>query len=481
MPRLLKLSGDKYAFRSNEFVVKSAVLTEIAKELTVKRPSWMLSARAKVGLFLSELRRKALHTEGSTFSVGEGMIREYMGGHLGYKAMKKLRDKGIIIRVGNRVVGARTDQYRVCDALLMAKNAEYVIDGGTTEYRHIASIMSKISAWNCRNRERIHSKYAKSLTRFRIDPTEAKEVLAGHPGVQVGSASWVSQALSVHDHNETFGASGRFVRLKVGTTGRVYHPICTLKECIRKRIIYRAPDGQEERVRSLDIKASQPTILAAILLEAAGMTGGVSDGSLLGSKESLERLSTIGADISDFVPGGLDTDEVLRFKEVIESGDIYDYLCRRSGELCGWQPTRKNAKVAFLRDVISKKGNYKPQSIESVFKNDFPSIYSYIADFNKGNHSRMIRVLQWAESEIVLRFMWEKLTAKTGGDAFTVHDCFYVPPGDADILFDISREVSSLLGVKIRLVESVDDKSAEIEKRHSVQELKEQIANGKEL
>lgn len=481
MPRLLKISGDEYSFRSNEFVVKSQVLTEISRELTEKRPSWMLSARARIGLFLSELRRKALHTEGSTFSIGEGMVRDYMGCHLGFKAIKRLRDEGVLIRVANRIVGGRTDQYRVCDSLLLSKNAEYKIKAGTTECRHIAAVMSKISAWNCKGREMIHGKYARGLTNFRIDPIEAREVLAGHPGVEVGSASWISQALSVHDHNETFGASGRFVRLVVGTTGRVYHPICTLKECIRKRAIYRNPEGQEERVRSLDIKASQPTILAAILLEASGLARDFSGGGLLGTDEALARLSTVGANVKDFSSGCLDPDEVIKFKEIIESGDIYDYLCRRSDELTGWQPARKNAKVAFLRDVVSKKGNYQPRSVELAFMKDFGSIHKYISQFNKGNHSRMIRVLQWAESEIVLRFMWSRLVDKTKRDAFTVHDCFYIPQGSVECLMQLSREVSKLIGVNVRLVESADDKQSDIMRRAQVDLIKGHVLGGQTI
>jgi len=478
VPRLIKLSGDKYAFRATEFVVKSQVLTEIATELSEKRPSWTASARAKVALFLSELRRKALHAEESTFSVGEGMIREYMGCHFGYRALKKLRDCGILTRVGHGVVGARTDQYRVCDALLMSKNAEYEIQAGTVEYRHITAIMSKLSAWNCNGREEIHSRYASSLTRFKIDPIEAREVLAGHPGIEVGSPSWVSQALSLHDHNETFCASGRFVRLSVGTTGRVYHPICNLKECIRKRAIYLPRGGSEERVRSFDIRASQPTILAAILLEAAGMSEGISGARILGSDEALARLSSVGADINDFSSGDLDCNEVIRFKDIIENGDIYNYLCRKSDEITNWHPTRKSAKTSFLRDIISKKGNYRAKGVELAFLTDFPSIYSYIFQFNKGNHSRMIRALQWAESEIVLRFIWDRLTKETQSDAFTVHDCFYVPPGSVDCLMSLAGEASRLIGVDIRLVESVDDKQEEIRRRHAVDLLKENVLNG---
>jgi hypothetical protein len=480
VPRLIKLSGDKYAFRATEFVVKSSALTEIAAELSEKRPSWTASARAKVALFLSELRRKALHAEGSTFSVGEGMIREYMGCHFGYKAIKKLRDRGILTRVGNGVVGVRTDQYRVCDALLMSKNAEYEIQGGTVEYKHIAAILSKLSAWNCNGREEIHSRYASSLTRFRIDPIEAREVLAGHPGIEVGSPSWVSQALSLHDHNETFCASGRFVRLSIGTTGRVYHPICNLKECIRKRAIYLRRGGSEERVRSFDIRASQPTILAAILMEAAGLSEGVSGAKILGSDAALNRLSSVGAEINEFSSEGLDRSEVIRFKDIIENGDIYNYMCRRSDQISNWQPTRKNAKTSFLRDIISKKGNYRAKGVELAFLTDFPSIYDYIFQFNKGNHSRLIRTLQWAESEIVLRFMWDKLTKETKSDAFTVHDCFYVPPESVDCLINLADEASSLIGVKINLVESLDDKQEEIRRRHEVEFLKDNLLNGQE-
>ena len=468
MARLIKDKDGNFSFKATEYVVKSQLLKEIAEDLTQKRPSLAPALRAKIALFLSELRRKALHVNGGTFQIGDGMMRDYLGPHHAYPVVRTLRERGVLIRVQNKVVGARCDGYRICDALLLSKNAEYVLESGSVEAKKVAAVLSKVSAFHCRGRDEMHKAYADGLTKFRFDPTECREVLAGHPNVIPGSVRWVGQAMSIRDFNETNGSAGRFVRLHVGDTGRVYHPACNMKECVRKRAIVEV-NGEEARCRSFDIRASQPTVLAALLLKAAGLAP---SSSVLSSSEAIDRLKAAGGvELED--DDSLDQLEVRRFAEIVEGGDIYDYLCGVSQEVDGgWRPTRANCKVAFLRDVIAKKGCYAPRTVERAFSVRFPTIYAYIRKVNQGRHQRLVRMLQWAESEIVLRGIWKQVTEESGTPVMTVHDSFYVHPSAAESLVLTTQEMSDKIGIRLTLVESVDDKTVAVERRNTLESVR---------
>ena len=473
MARLIKDKDGNLTFKATEYVVKSDLLKEIAVDLTQKRPSLAPALRARIALFLSELRRKALHVNGGSFQIGDGMLRDYIGTHHAYPVLRILRDRGVLIKVYSKMVGKRCAGYRICDALLMSKNAEYVLESGSVEARKVSEVLSKVSAFHCRGRDEMHKAYADGLTKFRFDSTECREVLSGHPGIVPGSVRWIGQAMSIRDFNETTGSSGRFVRLHVGDTGRVYHPACNLKECVRKRAFV-SVKGDEARCRSFDIRASQPTVLAALLMQASGR---VPSSDVLSSPEAVARLEKAGGTLlegSDI----LDHAEVRRFVEIVESGDIYEYLCNMSQKLDdGWRPTRSNCKVAFLRDVIAKKGSYTPRTVERAFMVNFPTIHTYIRSVNKGRHQRLVRMLQWAESEIVLRNIWKRVTEETSTPIMTVHDSFYVHPEAAESLVLTTQEVSDKIGVRLTLVEAVDDKAVAIERRNTLESVRS-LLNG---
>lgn len=472
MARLKDDNEGNVSFRSTEYLVNSDLLKELARDLTQKRPSREPVLHAKICLLLSEFTRKALHVQGGSFQVGDGMIRDYLGPREGYAVIKALRERGVINRVEKKIVGARCDSYRICDSMMMSKPAEYKMKKFSDAHKRVNEVISKITAFHQQSRDEDHKRYAEGLTKFRYNPTECREVLAGTEGMRAGSIKWICQAMTVRDHNECFGASGRFVRLSVGTTGRVYHPACTMKESIRKRGLI-SVDGEETRVRSLDIKSSQPAILAALLIRVSGQGP---EQSILNTPEAKARLKAAGGK-ELLLDEALDRREVSRFVDIIENGDIYEFLSDKSEELLGWRPARSTAKVSFLRDVIAKRGKYEPKDIELAFKTHFPSIYGYIRRVNKGSHSRLIRMLQWAESEVVFRFVWKAVTDRTGLPLMTVHDGFYCHEDAAEHLVLTVSQASDMLGVRLRLVESKDGRKELIERRSNLEDIR-RLLNG---
>ena len=245
-----------------------------------------------------------------------------------------------------------------------------------------------------------------------------------------------------------------------------------MKEGLRKRALITFNDT-ETRVRALDIKASQPTILAALLKHAAGQGP---EHSILSSEAAQQRLKVAGgSELSHDL--SLDPIEVRNFVFIIENGDIYDYLRQQAGEIDGWEPARSTAKTSFLRDVVAKRGHYEATDIELAFKINFPSIYKYIRRVNKDSHSRLIRMLQWAESEIMFRFVWRKVVDKTGIPLMTVHDGFYCHRDAVEELVLTVEEASRMIGVQLRLVDSADGRDAMIERRNNLEDIR-RLLNG---
>ena len=401
------------------------------------------------------------------------MIRTYFGPDLGYKAVRMIKDAGILTMHQKKIVGARSAGYRLCDALMVSPHCDFVLTKRTSSGAEISSLINRLTSLKSWGWSELHEVYAKCLTRFHIDTVEAREVLAGHPGVEIGGPAWVGQSMGVYEQNENFLGDYKSVRLSVGRTGRLYHPISTLKGCIRSRILYRTPEGDDVRVRAFDIKASQPTFLAALMMYASGLE---SWPSMFTNKDSVLRAKKFG--ISTDVSVDIDPEEAARLKGIVEERDMYDFLRCRCESLTGWKPSRPNTKVSFLRDVAAKKGNYSPREIEKTFLTEFPSISNAIKQINTGDHSRLIRLLQWLESEVVINYMWKRLVWETKCAAFTVHDCFYIHPKCIEKLLEIQADAVSVLGIDLNLVEPKDGRQEAIDRKKEIYDLKESLSGG---
>lgn len=62
---------------------------------------------------------------------------------------------------------------------------------------------------------------------------------------------------------------------------------------------------------------------------------------------------------------------------------------------------RDAVKLKFLRDVLAKKGRY-PSEVEAAFGRAFPNVYRVIRQVNRHDHGELIRLLQRAESWLVI-------------------------------------------------------------------------------
>ena len=114
--------------------------------------------------------------------------------------------------------------------------------------------------------------------------------------------------------------------------------------------------------------------------------------------------------------------------------------------------SRDVVKRAFLRDVLAKRGRY-PSVVESAFRAAFPTVYRIIRAVNRNNHGTLIRLLQRAESRLVVETVAPRLLGRM--PIMTLHDAIYSRVGDVGTVLAAFDEVFNELG--FRLAVKVDD------------------------
>jgi hypothetical protein len=111
---------------------------------------------------------------------------------------------------------------------------------------------------------------------------------------------------------------------------------------------------------------------------------------------------------------------------------------------------RDAVKLAVPRDVLAKRGRYTPV-VESAFRAAFPTVLRIIRAVNRDDHGELIRLLQRAESWLVIEQVAPRLLGKVR--VVTLHDAIYSKRPDVGTVADAFREVFEELGFEMALKE----------------------------
>ena len=130
------------------------------------------------------------------------------------------------------------------------------------------------------------------------------------------------------------------------------------------------------------------------------------------------------------------------FAVLASEGVLYESLVASSGL------TRDVVKLAFLRDVLAKRGRY-PSVVEASFRNAFPTVHRIIRAVNRNDHGTLIRLLQRAESWLVIGQVAPRLLGRM--PIVTLHDAIYSRSRDAPKVADTFREAFGELGFEMGL------------------------------
>ena len=194
----------------------------------------------------------------------------------------------------------------------------------------------------------------------------------------------------------------RAFRFSVGSTGRVFNAISSLKRELRGAVrLAGEPTG------CVDLVNSQPALLAVEML-LQNPTNGVK-GAETYRDTGADSLPSLPCSALPFVPASL-------FPSLALNGHLYEFLAQRTGL------SRDVVKLALLRDVLAKKGRY-PSQVENVFRREFPEVYAFVRRINHHDHAELIRLLQRRESWLVIHQVTPRLIGRV--PVVTLHDAVY--------------------------------------------------------
>ena len=105
-------------------------------------------------------------------------------------------------------------------------------------------------------------------------------------------------------------------------------------------------------------------------------------------------------------------------------------------------------KLAFLRDVLAKRGRY-PSVVETVVRREWPSVYAFVRAVNRGDHAVLIRQLQRLESWLVIEQVAPRLVGRV--PCIMLHDAIYSRRGCLATVEAAFNEVFDTIGFRLRL------------------------------
>lgn len=226
----------------------------------------------------------------------------------------------------------------------------------------------------------------------------------------------------------------RAYRFSVGTTGRIYNSLSSLKSELRGAVRL-AGDG----IGCVDIKNSQPAILGCLLAPPQ-----------VSQKVCKHRctplpsvpLPSSAPCLSASVLASCLLSSVAAFRDVASSGTLYDHLA----DLCGLP--RAEVKRRFLVDVLAKKGRY-PSEVEDAFRSEYPAVWSAIQEVNHDSHCNLIRLLQEAEAWLVVENVAPRLVGRV--PTVTLHDAVYSRADKLAVVEAAFDDVFAALGFRLAL------------------------------
>ena len=216
----------------------------------------------------------------------------------------------------------------------------------------------------------------------------------------------------------------------VSRTGRCFNCVTGLKRNLRTAVrLAGVPMG------SVDIRCAQPGLLAAMLRPEFPQNG-------------VKKLSTYKhapcppPSLPSAALAMLPSSDADVFSVLASSGTLYEALMAASGL------DRDSVKLGFLRDCLAKRGRY-PSVVEDAFRAEFPTVHRIIREINRLDHGDLIRMLQRAESWLVISQVAPRLVERL--PIVTLHDAVYSAVHDLGHVEAVFQETLANMGWRLSL------------------------------
>ena len=398
--RVATKKRDKMAWLASLVFTRECSLKKEWVQLSYQRLSKVLGTR-----YAKEIIERSIN---SNISVRNGFFKKGLTS-FGYRIHDCLKDRGVA-------------EHKVQDRVFLNRLRQIWMENE----------QSRRGTWHP-----IHFEMHRRLQQFDIDENLAYQAASSCISSDVDfDSSYNGQMIAI----KRLKAKDDCVPLKVGTTGRVYTPICNMKKLVRYHL-----RAEGEKVSGFDIKASQPTFFGLLLKFMHNP-----ENSFLSEPEVIERAKDYGVEIPAIPVGFCSNHEVQNYISLIEGSDIYDFLVDEYRKVNYYSMSRSDMKTSLLRDVFAKKGGYKSE-VENGFRGCFPTVYHCVKQINKGNYTNLIRLLQFIESEVVIHRVFSSLIGSSDSPFAVLHDSIYAKRSDAKLVIDCFDSVSSDIGLGIRI------------------------------
>jgi hypothetical protein len=140
----------------------------------------------------------------------------------------------------------------------------------------------------------------------------------------------------------------------------------------------------------------------------------------------------------------IDKQELNRYKELVVTGKLYEYLLKEFNYRLYKKWNRDNIKKMLFRIFYSKNKSYL--IYKETFKSLFPTIMEYINQTNSIEHNTLSLKLQNLESYSVLDVLMP-LFESQGIRPFTIHDSFVCKQSEKDVVIRLTeRKLKEMYG-----------------------------------
>jgi hypothetical protein len=230
--------------------------------------------------------------------------------------------------------------------------------------------------------------------------------------------------------------------IKQDDYGRVHSNLTSISKNIRERFLY----IDNKRLVGIDIKSSQPAILASIISEfLTDLNKNVNDSSIyvdprdkyMSKKNSkgsfipfldnitIESPVDVNCDVFTYIDYiELLSTELELYSNTIKNG-VYesfqvDWFNQYKEEI-----TIKQAKKLWYQFAFGKTHTPKYKQCRAIWSKNFPFIVDLIERIKADSHKTMAHLLQRRESKIVIDNLCHEFSETVDSRYFTVHDCLY--------------------------------------------------------
>lgn len=316
------------------------------------------------------------------------------------KYIDYLETGGYIKRYGRYTPGVQSFKYRLTAKFLKYGTKQYVNTDAVTIKKYKANVLSAIRNKNAISGDIIKGLNFKSTDNIpnyiHIDVRE--KLMLDLWNVEIDSECALKFVSTIKDDlsrmfNELHVSNieGKHIWYQFDNYGRFHSNYTILKRHIREKCL--TINGEE--IEELDIKNSQPLLLAKIIKDSGK--------------------------VGDFV----DKNEFETFCELVKEGRLYQHFI----DVYKYKDKSDVKKNLIYKVLFGENGTHKDKA-NKIFRKAFPTIHDFIKNYksSKKSYKSLSHALQRIESELIFNKIIKEIMNKDMSiSLFTVHDSICFP------------------------------------------------------